>query len=244
MAIKRLRVFAGPNGSGKTTIINSLRSEIPFGVYVNADDIESLLKETHILLFNTYQLTINELVLHDFFRKSKFAPEKRNEPDLWKSLSVSENILHVNTIVDSYLAADLAEFIRQQLLANDISFTYETVMSHESKLAFLKLAKEKEYKIYLYFIATEDPEIYISRVDVRINQNGHAVAPEIIKSRYYKSLQHLKAAVKLTNRAFIWDNSESTSILIAEINDGINANLIDQGKIPNWFLKYLVNKLD
>jgi predicted ABC-type ATPase len=180
MAIERLRVFAGPNGSGKTTIINSLRSEIPFGVYVNADDIESLLKETHILLFNTYQLTINELVLHDFFRKSKFAPEKRNEPDLWKSLSVSENILHVNTIVDSYLAADLAEFIRQQLLANDISFTYETVMSHESKLAFLKLAKEKEYKIYLYFIATEDPEINISRVDVRINQNGHAVAPEII----------------------------------------------------------------
>ncbi len=29
MAVKRLRVFAGPNGSGKTTIINSLKSEIP-----------------------------------------------------------------------------------------------------------------------------------------------------------------------------------------------------------------------
>jgi predicted ABC-type ATPase len=242
MAVKRLRVFAGPNGSGKTTIINSLKSEIPFGVYVNADDIESLLKETHTLLFNAFQLTIIELELHDFFRKSKFAPEKRNEPELWQSLSVSENILHVNTKVDSYLAADLAEFIRQQLLANQISFTYETVMSHDSKLAFLKLAKENDYRIYLYFIATEDPEINISRVDVRIKQNGHAVAPEIIKNRYYKSLQHLKEAVKLTNRAFVWDNSGKTSLLVAEINDGINVKLINQDKIPNWFLKYLANK--
>jgi hypothetical protein len=244
MAVKRLRVFAGPNGSGKTTIINSLKSEIPFGVYVNADDIESLLKETHTLLFNAFQLTIIELELHDFFRKSKFAPEKRNEPELWQLLSVSENILHVNTKVDSYLAADLAEFIRQQLLANQISFTYETVMSHDSKLAFLKLAKENDYRIYLYFIATEDPEINISRVDVRIKQNGHAVAPEIIKNRYYKSLQHLKEAVKLTNRAFVWDNSGKTSLLVAEINDGINVKLINQDKIPNWFLKYLANKED
>jgi predicted ABC-type ATPase len=244
MAVKRLRVFAGPNGSGKTTIINSLKSEIPFGVYVNADDIESLLKETHTLLFNAFQLTIIELELHDFFRKSKFAPEKRNEPELWQSLSVSENILHVNTKVDSYLAADLAEFIRHQLLANQISFTYETVMSHDSKLAFLKLAKENDYRIYLYFIATEDPEINISRVDVRIKQNGHAVAPEIIKNRYYKSLQHLKEAVKLTNRAFVWDNSGKTSLLVAEINDGINVKLINQDKIPNWFLKYLANKED
>jgi len=57
MAGKRMRIFAGPNGSGKTTIIKSLQSEIPFGVYVNADDIESLLQESRVLLFNTYQLT-------------------------------------------------------------------------------------------------------------------------------------------------------------------------------------------
>lgn len=41
MGVKRMRVFAGLNGSGKTTIIKSLLGEIGFGVYVNADDIES-----------------------------------------------------------------------------------------------------------------------------------------------------------------------------------------------------------
>ncbi len=53
MSSKRMRVFAGPNGSGKTTIIKNLQAEIPFGVYVNADDIESLLKESKVLLFST-----------------------------------------------------------------------------------------------------------------------------------------------------------------------------------------------
>jgi predicted ABC-type ATPase len=74
MASKRMRVFAGPNGSGKTTIINSLRSEIGFGIYVNADDIEKLLKESSVLLFSSYQLYITEEQLQSFFKQSTFAP--------------------------------------------------------------------------------------------------------------------------------------------------------------------------
>jgi predicted ABC-type ATPase len=241
MAGKRMRVFAGPNGSGKTTIIKSLQGEIPFGVYVNADDIESLLKESNVLLFSAYQLTINQAQVRTFFKESRFAPVKRNQPDLWSKLSVTENVLHIDTEADSYLAADLAEFIRQQLLDNNISFTYETVMSHESKLDFLQQAREKDYRVYLYFVATEDPEINISRVNVRVAQQGHNVAPEVIKNRYYKSLQHLKVAVKKSNRAYIWDNSGTASLLIAEITGGVDVEIIDTDKVPNWFVKYLAN---
>ena len=241
MATRRMRVFAGPNGSGKTTMVKSLQAEIPFGVYVNADDIESLLKESKVLLFNAYQLVVTQSQLQLFFKESMFAPIKRNEPYLWTKLSVAENVLHINTKVDSYLAADLAEFIRQQLLANDISFTYETVMSHESKIDFLQQATEKGYRVYLYFIATEDPEINISRVNVRVAQQGHNVAPEVIKNRYYKSLQHLKAAVKRSSRAYIWDNSGTASLLIAEVNHGSDVKIIDTDNVPNWFVKYLAN---
>lgn len=240
MSSKRLRVFAGPNGSGKTTIINSLKSEIGFGVYVNADDIESLLKESKVLLFNTYQLNITEAQLQAFFKDSNFSPVKRNESDLWTKLQVRENVLHVNTHIDSYLAADIAEFIRQQLLSNDISFTYETVMSHESKLSFLRQAKDKGFRIYVYFVATEDPEINISRVNVRVAQSGHSVDPGVVRNRYYKSLQQLKSALKLSNRAYVWDNSGEACILISEITDGKEVKIFDTNNVPNWFVKYVV----
>lgn len=240
MAQKRMRVFAGPNGSGKTTIVKSLQAEIAFGVYINADDIEQMLTESKVLLFDSYQLNIAENELRDFFKSSTFSPVKRDEPGLWSKLLVVNNTLHVNASIDSYLAADIAEFIRQQLLANGLSFTYETVMSHEGKIDFLQDARDNGYRVYLYFIATEDAEINVSRVNVRVAQHGHFVPPEVITNRYYKSLQQLKKAVKKTNRAYIWDNSGKASVLIAEITEGSDVKIIDTDKVPNWFVKYLV----
>ena len=241
MGIKRMRVFAGPNGSGKTTIIKSLQDVIPFGVYINADDIELQLKESKIVLFNSFQLIISQEQLQDFFKKSTFSPIKRNEPNLWSKILVEKNVLKINTEVDSYLAADIAEFIRQQLLASQISFSYETVMSHHSKIDFLKQARSQGFKVYLYFIATEDPEINISRVNVRVAQNGHPVAPKTVTDRYYKSLGQLRQAIKNSDDAYFWDNSGSASSLIADIKEGSKVTIVDVEKVPNWFLKYVVN---
>ncbi len=242
MSSKRLRVFAGPNGSGKTTIIKSLQSEIPFGVYVNADDIENFLKETNVLLFDTYQVLISEELIVKFFKESQFSPIKRNQLDLWKHLHLKNNILYIDTYIDSYLAADLAEFIRIQLVSNSMSLTYETVLSHPAKIDFIKTAKQYGYRIYLYYIATEDPEINISRVKIRVAQRGHNVNPEVIKKRYHRSLNLLKSVVKESNRAYLWDNSSENCILIAEITDGNNVSIIDKSNVPNWFIENLTNQ--
>lgn len=177
-----MRVFAGPNGSGKTTIINQVKGEIAFGVYVNADDIEHSLATGKVLLFDQYQLNLNQQIVQQFFKNSNFSPVKRKEPDLWQKMKVIGNVLYIHCQVDSYLAADVAELIRQQLLEGGLSFTYETVMSHPGKINFLKHARDKDYRVYLYYVATEDPDINVSRVNVRIAQQGHAVSPEIIKA--------------------------------------------------------------
>jgi signal recognition particle receptor subunit beta len=39
-SIKRLRIFAGPNGSGKTSLVKRFPEKMHLGVFVNADDIE------------------------------------------------------------------------------------------------------------------------------------------------------------------------------------------------------------
>lgn len=45
--------------------------------------------------------------------------------------------------MNSYIASDIAEFIRQELLTEGLSFSFETVMSDLSKVDFLNLAKKK-----------------------------------------------------------------------------------------------------
>jgi predicted ABC-type ATPase len=238
-----MRVFAGPNGSGKTTIFKGIlaNEEVHLGAYVNADDIEKKLRETSSISFSEYGLNLSEAQVKNFFRVSTFSPVKRNEPDLWTTLSVEHNTFKCLTRIDSYLAADLAELIRQQLLENEISFTYETVMSHAGKIDFLEQALNKGFRVYLYYIATEDPQINISRVNVRMAQDGHAVATDVIRNRYYKSLGNLKAAVKQTNRAYIFDNSQKQANLIAEITNGIDVVLNKAVDLPYWVAEYLLD---
>jgi predicted ABC-type ATPase len=112
-------------------------------------------------------------------------------------------------------------------------------MSHKDKLGFMEKAKQEGYKLYLYYIATEAPEININRVKIRIEQQGYAVNETKITDRYYRSLQNLKPAVKFSNRAYIFDNSGKISKLIAEITDGEDVMVIDEKDTPNWFKTYL-----
>ena len=44
---------------------------------------------------------------------------------------------------------------------------YETVMSHESKVKIMELARESGYKIYLYFVFVDDPQTNVARVKLR-----------------------------------------------------------------------------
>lgn len=242
MQIKRMRIFAGPNGSGKTTIINDLKGKIKFGVYVNADDIEKEIRFHKTLDFKKFKLDITNSKIKHFFKQSRLSPIKHANKNYWQNITVENNklILENKPKIDSYLAADIAEFIRQNLLKEGISFSYEKVMSHPEKIIFLNKAKKNGYRVYLYYIATEDPSINIKRVKVRVAQEGHNVKSDTITKRYYKSLENLKAAVKQTNRAYLFDNSNKASFLIAEITNGEDVVVIDPEKAPNWFKKYIV----
>ncbi len=244
MAKKRIRVFAGPNGSGKTTIFKSILidSKVNLGVYVNADEIEYLLTTNKgtIDFHKEFELDVDELELISFFRNSQFSPIKRSEADLYSKLKIESGVLTVDTSIDSYLSADLAEFLRRKLLSSGVSFTYETVMSHPSKVDFLKHAKEAGYRVYLYYISTNDPAINVSRVEFRVTKNGHSVSPDIIKSRYERSLNLLQSAVLCSDRAYIFDNTGTKAELVAEITDGSEVRLNFPEKVPFWVEKYLL----
>jgi predicted ABC-type ATPase len=137
---------------------------------------------------------------------------------------------------NSYLASVLADFLRRKALDGGRSLSFETVMSHPDKVAFLKEAQERGFRTYLYFIATEDPEINLQRVKNRVLSGGHDVPAEKVVERYHRSLQLLGTALRYTHRAFVFDTSEATPWFVAEVTNGRTMELKRNQEMPGWFV--------
>lgn len=93
----------------------------------------------------------------------------------WKVSTANMLVTPVPVLIDSYFAAFIAEFLRLKMLNIVEAFTVETVMSDESELEYIRLAKSMGYRIYLYFVSTKDVEINIGRVRFRVETGGHDV---------------------------------------------------------------------
>lgn len=237
--IPRLRMFAGPNGSGKSTIKEVINKEL-LGIYINPDEIEKEIKKFDFLDFDIYGITTTKEEVIEFFNNSALL-EKADLLDEAQFLRFNDNKLSFFEIpINSYFASVSADFIRKKLLETRQSFTFETVMSSYDKIELLKLAQSLGYKTYLYFVATSDPIINISRVQNRVRLGGHNVPKEKIISRYYRSLENLKEAILFSNRAYIFDNSTHTRTFLAEITNGKEI-VIKEKKVPMWFGKYVLN---
>ena len=250
----KLRVFAGPNGSGKSTVIKYVReykvnnNSIDFGEYINADDIAASLKKNDFS-FNQFKITVSngefwEIALASGLINSSFDQLTFND-----SFQIQNNsiILSDASSVEP-LAQIIADFLRKKLLQEKRRYSFETVFSHKSKLEIMKQAKAKGYKVYLYFVSTESPEINKARVASRVAQGGHDVPVDKIESRYYRSLDFLYDACQIADQVFFFDNSA----------EGIDSNMfahfkfengkkkwdeINELKVPYWFIKYYSEKI-
>jgi predicted ABC-type ATPase len=144
--------------------------------------------------------------------------------------------------VNSYFASVAADFIRHKLLESGTSFTFETVMSSPDKAAFLKKAQVTGFRTYLYYVATEDPIINISRVRNRVRLGGHPVPEDKIIARYGRSLGLLADAIRFTNRAYIFDNSKRRYTWLAEVTEG-KVLKMKTDSMPAWFKEAVWDKL-
>lgn len=238
MNTPRLRMFAGPNGSGKSTL-NSIISKELLGVYINPDEIEKEINKFSFLDMLNYRVETNEEEVVSFFENHPLLEKADLTDELSLLRFVDNKIDFFNMSINSYYASICADFIRHQLLKSKISFTFETVMSSRDKVDFLKKAQEAGYRTYLYFIATQDPIVNISRVNNRVKLGGHSVPEDKIVSRYYRSLELLSEAVKYSTRAYIFDNSSQEKSWIAQINNAREFEFKTE-TIPQWVDKYLL----
>jgi predicted ABC-type ATPase len=112
-------------------------------------------------------------------------------------------------------------------------FAFETVMSHESKLELLGMARKQGYRHYLYFVTAGDPAINVERVHQRIAEGGHPVEDDKIIDRYKRCMALLPNALKASDRAYLFDNSGTDPILVASVMSGSVVTL-ESHSIPFW----------
>ena len=217
-----------------------IRHQFDIGSYINADDIEKTLRQIgHIDLADFGITDFSKSAVRKILNAHPLYQKAQQEGFLIDLVLQNNRIINPDHTTHSYEAALIADIIRHKLLTLGKKFTFETVMSHESKIDFLKLARNNRYKNYLYFIATESPLINIERVKQRVQLGGHSVPTSKIESRYYRSLGLLRDAVRETYRTFVFDNSEDQAHLILEVFQGEEV-VFHYPEIPKWVDQYLL----
>ncbi|BAV07977.1 Predicted ABC-type ATPase [Filimonas lacunae] len=236
-----MRVFAGPNGSGKSTIIKEIQKLVATGAYVNADDIEKACRDKGFINLGDYGLASTAPAFAAFLQHSTLLAKAENE-GLQIGISFSNNVIKVDQQANSYAAALIADFLRNLLLDQGETFSFETVMSHESKLEMLQRSAKSGFKNYLYFISTESADINVARVAARVNKGGHPVSEQKIRDRYVRSMTLLSSMIPYCYRCFVIDNSDDHYRLVLEIVNGTTIEVIDNN-IPAWVDAYVLDKL-
>ena len=234
-------MFAGPNGSGKSTLKSVLLPEL-LGAYLNPDEIEAGIKQTGFLRLADHAVSTTGEEILPFFTSARLLIENKLQPEAGRLVFTDGRLDFRNVAVNSYWASVAVDFLQRQLLKKKASFTFETVMSHPSKVEMLRAAQRAGYRTYLYFIATDDPEINRSRVRNRVKLGGHPVPEDKIAARYHRSLELLPAAIRATNRAYIFDNSGGMGAhtWLAEITDGREMEL-KTNFVPAWFKRAVLD---
>lgn len=177
-------MFAGPNGSGKTSLVRKLAKEFSadglfqLHRFLNADDMLSALNQGTGISFSALPQPpqLDEL-------RAALINSQRIHPDhpfLAAMRIEGTELLAPSGSADGYVGAAIADFLREALLAANASFSFETVMSHPSKVDCLRRARARGYRTYLYFVATDSPDLNVLRVRTRIAQGEHAVPEQKI----------------------------------------------------------------
>ena len=222
MSSPRFRLFAGPNGSGKTFFFEHLRSSgiIHTEIYISADRIEANLKKKPIFNFNAYRVKVSDEEFKHHVLADGLYETKIKDPKFIENFEIKNGILKIRISkrkINSYHASFVATYLAEKLFATGQSFCFETVMSHISKVSLLSKAGKAGYKTYFYFVFTDNVELNIARVKLRAKQGEHDVDAAVIRRRYPRTFQLLPHALKLANQAFVIDNSDIPEI-VAEKN--------------------------
>jgi len=76
------------------------------------------------------------------------------------------------------------------LIARGVGFAWETTMSGRTSVGWLRQARGAGYFLKAYFLWVRDPGVTLRRIRQRAAGGGHDIAEEILRRRFYKTIQN------------------------------------------------------
>lgn len=132
-------------------------------------------------------------------------------------------------------AAKYCQKLRYEALENKQNIVFETVLSSQEKIDYIRLAIDNGYFVRLFFVSTETPLINASRVAKRFMSGGHSVPIEKIITRYYKALGNLIQLLPIVDRCYVYDNSidNETAKILFRTEQGVVKKIYIE-TMPQW----------
>src|ERR1035441_5148437 len=78
----------------------------------------------------------------------------------------------------------------RELIASRIGFTWETTLSGNAAVVWLRQAREAGYVLKTYFLWVRNPETTIRRIRQRVVEGGHDITEEVSRRRFFKTIQN------------------------------------------------------
>lgn len=110
------------------------------------------------------------------------------------------------------------------------SIHVETTLSGSGKaqLSLIDEAHKKGFEVTLLYVAVQNAEMAIQRVQERVTNGGHGIPPETIKKLYNQSYNNLPAVAFKSDHVFIYDNSHKFINIYTRKNNQVEINDLKQ----------------
>ena len=211
--------LCGPNGAGKSTTYTALVAEriIPVLPWVNADELlVQLVTQGEVSLS---EFGLRAVSARAFNSAVETHPLKASLVAQGRSLGLlafgDPPTITTDAEATAYEAALATALIRGCLVAERVSFSFETVMSHPSKIALFSRAAAAGYQTQMIFVCTQDVELNVARVKQREREGLHGVPPDKIRSRYRRCLDLLPQAASHCDFVYLLDTTRDERELVA-----------------------------
>ena len=124
----------------------------------------------------------------------------------------------------------------ENCLNSGVNFTQETTLSGVRTLKTVQTAREKGYRINLYYVAVNSADESLRRIENRVRKGGHDIPAEDVKRRYQSRFSDLLKVLPYCDTAQFYDN-ENGFQFVAEYRNG---ELLPVGDYrPEWLSELL-----